>query len=91
MSRPNPEDFDRGESSSKYDGLARALLADLHAEAVVVVVIGGDMGSGACPALRLGTQVRLTTAALRIAFLEMAERVVADGERAAREWEKVKP
>ncbi len=34
-------------SESKYSAFARAMLADLNAEAVVLVVLGGEMGSGA--------------------------------------------
>ena len=39
---------------SKYDGLAREMCETLDAEAVVVIVIGGRYGSGACRAERAG-------------------------------------
>lgn len=68
---------------SKYDDLARSLCESLEADAVLVVVIGGTTGSGACPALRAGPQARPAAKALRIALLQMADLVVLEGERAA--------
>jgi len=38
---------------SKYDDLARELTMQLGADAVVLIVVGGVRGNGACPALRL--------------------------------------
>lgn len=38
---------------SKYDSLARELCLGLDANAVVLIVVGGVRGNGACPALRL--------------------------------------
>lgn len=37
---------------SRYDDEARALVLALDAEAVVLVVVGGVSGTGACPAYR---------------------------------------
>lgn len=68
---------------SKYDDLARELLALLDADGVIICVVGGKVGNGACNALRAGAQARPTAAALRIGLLQMAELVVADGEQAA--------
>ena len=56
---------------SKYDDLARNLKQMLGADAVVLVVINGTKGSGACPALRVDGTVpfpelqRLIVRALR--------------------------
>ncbi len=36
--------------SSKYDPLCRLICATYHAEAVVVIVLGGTEGDGACRA-----------------------------------------
>jgi hypothetical protein len=68
---------------SKYDELSRSLCEALEADAVLVVVIGGTTGTGACPALRAGPQARPAAKALRIALLQMAELVILEGERAA--------
>lgn len=70
-------------SSSNYDAFVRAHCASLGADAFVVVVVGGELGTGACPALRAGPQARVIAQALRIAFLEMADRILIEGERAA--------
>jgi hypothetical protein len=44
---------------SKYDAIATALNLELGADAVMVLVIGGRFGHGACPALRVTDLARL--------------------------------
>jgi len=39
--------------TSKYDAIATALNLEFGADAVIVLVIGGRLGHGACPALRV--------------------------------------
>ena len=38
---------------SRYDAIVREMVRQLDADAVVLVVVGGVRGNGACPALRL--------------------------------------
>lgn len=44
---------------SKYDSLSRHLIMALDADAVVLVVINGNMGHGACPAFRVDDPAEL--------------------------------
>lgn len=41
---------DERDTAGRYDAIARVLLATLNADAVLVVVVGGDMGTGASSA-----------------------------------------
>ncbi len=63
-------------AASKYDQLARTLATELGADAVVVVVVNGPYGHGACRAeaavLRGGTRTQLQ------AHLAATLRAIAD-------------
>lgn len=60
---------------SKYDAIATALNLELGADAVIVLVIGGRFGHGACPALRVNDPSELS--ALRAQCIH-ALRLLAD-------------
>lgn len=70
---------------SKYFGHAASLMLDLEAEATLVLVIGGKLGSGCAPALRLdrtdSADARRRNSQLVRALVTMLEMVAAQLER----------
>ena len=62
----NPPPHDERDSRSKYGGLVAMILAELHADAVAVVILGGVRGSG-------GASIAVSTDHQRRLALEMGK------------------
>ncbi len=76
---------------SKYDDEARALVVALDAEAVVLVVVGGVKGTGACPAIRMSgdpERDRIIRGAIVAGLRSMADGMEAGTEMGSADWKR---
>lgn len=63
---------------SKFDDLTRAILNDMDADAVILIVFGGRLGSGACRAEAFGVDRAALCVAAAGALRALADSIERD-------------